>query len=163
MSAYSLDRDLDEAGAGGISDTMYAKYVSGPWGGFMRKLFKGPSTSNTTATTTATTALTTAGSGNGGGSGKSVTAPGSGKKPASGTGIGTGAGAGAGAGANTGHGSHIIKSRSYLDHMKNKANPGVAVAPTPRRSASIAVAKIKPRRHFDTQYTWLPQLLVKGG
>ena len=47
--------------------------------------------------------------------------------------------------------------------MKNKAAPGVAGAPPPStRGVATAVAKIKPRRHFATQYTWLPQLLVKG-
>ena len=147
MSAYSLQRDLDESGAGGISDTMYAKYVSGPWGGFMRKLFKGPSTTNTT--TTATTTETAAGGGDG--SNKSHPSSSSGKKTSAGAGATTG-----------GHGSDIIKSRSYLDHMKNKTSPGVAAAPPSTLGVATAVAKIKPRRHFATQYTWLPQLLVKG-
>ena len=150
MTAYSLDRDLEESGAGGISDTMYAKYVSGPWGGFMRKLFKGPSTSSTTTTEQKTTETTTTTGGGRGGDGSNKSVPsssGSGKKAV----------------ASAGHGSDIIKSRSYLDQMKNKATPGVDVAhPPSTRGVTTAVAKIKPRKHFATQYTWLPQLLVKG-
>jgi hypothetical protein len=61
------------------------------------------------------------------------------------------------------HGSDIIRSRNYMDRMKNKDSPGGGgVGSGGRPMVDLAVAKIKPRRHFRTQYTWLPQLLVKA-
>jgi hypothetical protein len=154
QSAYSLARDLDERGAGGISDSMYARYVSGPWGGFMRKLFRKPrdeavEAADETGSTQVrrakikvtrfddpSKAPTDADA-------NALVAPRSGEVKA--------------------HGSDIIRSRNYMDRMKNKSSPGGGgVGSGGRPMVDLAVAKIKPRRHFRTQYTWLPQLLVKA-
>ena len=160
-SAFSLARDLDERGAGGISDSMYARYVSGPWGGFMRKLFHAPRD-----------APPAAGEGEGEGGSTRVRrarvkvtrfddpAKASDSPPAA----TPGPGPGPRAGEAKGHGADIIRSRNYMDRMKNKSGPGggVGVGSGGRPMVGLAVAKIKPRRHFRTQYTWLPQLLVKA-
>jgi hypothetical protein len=156
QSAYSLARDLDERGAGGISDSMYARYVSGPWGGFMRKLFRKPRDEAVEAADeTGSTQVRRAKI--------KVTRFDDPSKAPTDADANANASVAPRSGEVKAHGSDIIRSRNYMDRMKNKNSPGGGgVGSGGRPMVDLAVAKIKPRRHFRTQYTWLPQLLVKA-